>query len=440
VRAPLRSAYDLAGRLATALSTVVPAGRSGKVLRAFEARHGVLERFERWSAAHRNAERPLLWIHAPSVGEGLQARPILELFRSRRPEVQLVYTFFSPSAEGFARGLPADYADYLPFDSVPNARRILASVRPTALVFAKLDVWPLLAAEAHAAGVKLGLISGTLSAGAGRQQPAARTLLGSAYAMLDAVGAISSDDAQRLVSLGVRADRMRVTGDTRYDQVWQRARAFERALAGDATPAAPMVALVNGLRSTRPTLVAGSTWPPDEQVLLRSWEEVQSTVPHARLVIVPHEPTAAHLAPLERWAADQGLRAARPRDAAASTADVVLVDSVGMLAELYALGNAAYVGGGFGSAGLHSVLEPAAFGLPVAFGPRHANSRDATVLLECEGASEVRDHQDASDVLSRWLGVPEAANRAGRAARAAVEAGLGAAEVNFALVEELAGT
>jgi 3-deoxy-D-manno-octulosonic-acid transferase len=281
-------------------------------------------------------------------------------------------------------------------------------------------------------------MSGTLSAAAGRRRPAARALLGDAYRALDAIGAIAADDATRLAELGARPDRMRVTGDTRYDQVWLRARALEAALRDErGVPIPKVLATLRRLQSTRPTLVAGSTWPSDESVLLAAWGEVRESIPLARLIVAPHEPSAGHLASIERWAAARSLAVARLGAPNGADADVVLVDEVGVLAEIYSLGSAAYVGGGFHRAGLHSVLEPAALGVPVLFGPLHGNSRDAGLLLEVEGAVAVRDHQDASDGMTHWLASSEAARRAGRAAQDLVQAGLGAAERTFELMEGL---
>jgi 3-deoxy-D-manno-octulosonic-acid transferase len=422
---PLLSApYAAVAGVANVLARL-PLGGEGKAWRALRARAGVLERIERWAAAQRDTSRPLLWMHAPSVGEGLQARPVLERIRARHPGWQLAYTYFSPSAERFAASLHVDVADYLPFDTAAAAARLLDALRPTALVFAKLDLWPRLAEAAAARGVALGMVSATLSEGSGRSGSLARALLGDAYAALDAVGTIDAQDGARLSALGVRADRIQVTGDTRYDQVAARAAATDRTSA-----------LLAPLASTRPTLVAGSTWPADETVLLPAWRAVRSDVPDARLVIAPHEPTAAHCAPIEAWARESGLSFARLADARA-THDVVLVDRVGVLGDLYALATAAYVGGGFHAAGLHSVLEPAAFGAPVVFGPRHANSRDAGLLIIARGGEAVTDVGSLTEALRIVLGEPDTRSRAGAAALQVVRAGLGAADRSTELVEEL---
>jgi 3-deoxy-D-manno-octulosonic-acid transferase len=419
---PLRVGYEGAALLARALASVAPAS-GGKLLRTFAVRRGVRDRF---AAFVRRPGRPLLWMHAPSVGEGLQARPVLELVRARLAEAQLAYTYFSPSAERFAQSLDVDFRDVLPFDSTADARTALEALAPTALVFSKLDVWPTLAREASTRGVRLGLVSATLARGSSRRGGITAALLREAYARLDRVGAISDDDAERLVELGVSASRISVTGDTRFDQVWARA-----AAARLDSP------LLGPLRGGGPTLVAGSTWPADERHLLGAWRGIRERHPETRMIIAPHEPTAEHVAPIERWCESESLTCARLGGSAAPAADVVLVDRVGVLGDLYALADVAFVGGGFHAAGLHSVLEPAAFGVPVVFGPRHTGSRDAGLLLAARAAATAHDTTSLEAALEAWLDDPVARRSSGDAAREVVRAGLGAAERSYELVATL---
>lgn len=420
----LRVGYEGVARLARALVSVAPPS-GHKLVATFAARRGVIDRYRAFA---RDTARPLLWMHAPSVGEGLQARPVLEMMRARRREAQLAYTFFSPSARAFAAALDVDFHDVLPFDATPDMRAAVRALAPTALVFSKLDVWPTLAREASDRGTRLGLISATLAAGSSRRRGIASALLRDAYGRLDLVGAISTEDADRLVSLGVPARRVSVTGDTRYDQVWARTQGIARAAE-----------LLEPLRCPRPTLVAGSTWPADEAQLLPAWHAVAQRHPEVRLVIAPHEPTPVHLAPIESWAASAGLRLARLGAADAGTADVILVDRVGVLGDLYDLAQLAYVGGGFHAAGLHSVLEPAAFGAPVLFGPRHQASRDARLLLDADGGLEVPNAAALASTLESWARGDAQWRTAGGRARQVVRAGLGAAERSYGLVAELLG-
>jgi 3-deoxy-D-manno-octulosonic-acid transferase len=220
-------------------------------------------------------------------------------------------------------------------------------------------------------------------------------------------------------------------GDARFDQVWLRASAADRD--------SPLLRLFAGFAGA--TLVAGSTWPADERHLLPAVARVRAEGTALRLVLVPHEPTPEHLTASEAALDALGMAHVRLSDVTAGGAAelpvVVVVDGVGMLGELYALADAAYVGGGFGTAGLHSVLEPAAFGAPVLFGPRHANAREAAELVAAGGAFEVDDGADLAQALRRLLEDAALREEAGRAARGYVEAGLGAAERGAALVEAL---
>jgi 3-deoxy-D-manno-octulosonic-acid transferase len=421
----LALAYEGAARLAHALAAVAPASHH-KLLATFAERRGLLAHY---AAFARDPGRPLLWMHAPSVGEGLQARPVLQLARARRPDLQLAYTYFSPSARAFAGTLDVDFRGALPFDTTPDTRAAIAALAPTALVFSKLDVWPTLAREASRRGTRLGLVSATLADASSRRSPLASALLRDAYARLERVGAISAEDADRLVALGVPSVRVSVTGDTRYDQVWARAQAVNRG----GGPLAPLAA------AERFTLVAGSTWPADEAPLLAAWARIarHRSARKPRLIIAPHEPTLAHLASIDRWASGEGLRTARLGTPSQTDADVVIVDRVGVLGELYALADVAFVGGGFHAAGLHSVLEPAAFGAPVIFGPRHHASRDATLLLDADAAVSAGDGAGLEQTIDHWLGSPTDRLAAGDAAKSVVHRGLGAAGRSWELVQEL---
>ena len=428
MNAALRVGYELAAQIArvtAVLAAELAPQTEVKAVRALWARRGIQDRYRAWSAQHRDSRRPLLWMHAPSVGEGLQARPVLELMRQRRPDVQLAYTHFSPSAESLARALDVDFRDYLPFDSQSDGRAALDALRPRALVFAKLDVWPTLSDLAHSRGVRLGLISATLAETSSRRSRWAAAMLRDAYGLLDAVGAVDDADADRLIALGVRRAAIRVTGDTRYDQVWERARR--------TTLDSP---LLGRLRSDRLTVVAGSTWPADEAVLFPAFDLARRRHRSVRLIIAPHETTPAHLAAVDTWA-HTGQHALARLDEATPEDDVVLVDRVGVLGELYALADVAFVGGGFHAAGLHSVLEPAAFGAPVLFGPRFHASRDARLLAQRGGGTAVASLESLTNALIAWLGDSAQRRAAGDSARQLVRDGLGAAERSLQLVESL---
>ena len=425
--------YRLA--VATAVGAAgVGARLNAKLALGVAGRRRLGDRYQAWGAAHRDRRRPLIWFHAPSVGEGLQTRPVIEALRAARPDWQVVYSFFSPSALALSQSLPVDFADYLPWDRPRQVTAALDALAPSALIFGKLDVWPELTLAAAARGVRLGLISATVAESSSRLAWPARAWIAPAYAALDRIGAIDEVDAARLERLGARRQAITVTGDARYDSVAQRAERLDRARE-------PYASLAAGGGADTFTIVAGSTWPADEAVLLPAFAGIRAHGEPVRLLLAPHEPTPGHLSGIERAAHAAGLpepvrlsrllAGAAPKDAV-----LVVVDQTGVLADLYALGQAAYVGGGYHRAGLHSVLEPAVFGVPVAFGPRWRMSRDAGTLIE-RGAAvalPVEGRASLQELWMRWRRDAGLRAQAGAAGAAVVREGRGAAARTAALV------
>lgn len=418
---------------AAAANLLLPAATpfSSKLARGDRERRGAIARWASWAAERRDPARPLLWVHAPSVGEGLQANEVLRILRDRHPDWQLAYTFFSPSAADLASRQPVDRGDYLPYDTPANVAAMLAALAPRALVFTKLDLWPELATGAHRAGVKVGMIAATVSPVSGRLNPLVRHLTQAGYRSLDQAGAIDEPDATRLASLGTDRTAITITGDPRFDSVYRQATAAAEQPFGHLT-------------AERPTLVAGSTWPPDEEALLEAFKHLIASHKNAALVIVPHEPTPRHLDRLDRAAMRRGLHPRRLSALAPGATDqLVIVDRLGVLAGLYRGAALAYVGGGFGLAGLHSVLEPAACGVPTIFGPRWQSSREAGLLLAARAAVHLRAAKPAEaapELAEIWRErIDNPIDRAdqGHRALAVVKKELGAALRNAELVERL---
>jgi 3-deoxy-D-manno-octulosonic-acid transferase len=280
------------------------------------------------------------------------------------------------------------------------------------MVFTQREVWPTLAAEAAARRVPTVLIAGTMPEGAGRISGPGRVLLGPTFRSLRAIAAVSQEDGERFGLLGVRSDRVTVTGDPGIDAARER-------VAGIDREAAHMRIFDGGCE---PVLVAGSTWPSDEDVLIPALTMVRESVPGLRIVLAPHEPDGYDFAALSRKLAANGWTPALLGDVenegevrAVETVhgvDVILVDRVGVLADLYTLATVAYVGGGFHASGihkrgLHSVLEPAAAGVPVLMGPGYQGSVHATRLLAVGAARAVTDAEALAHALEEWLGARE---------------------------------
>lgn len=393
----------------------------GKLGRSVRGRRGVVERFESWAAAHRDPALPLLWVHAPSVGEGLQARAVIEALRDEHPGAQVVFTHFSSSAEGLAAAMPVDFADYLPWDVQADVARVLAALSPSVVAFTKTEAWPVLTAVAGEMDIPCVLIAGTLPEGSTRLRWPGRSMLRPTFERLAAVAAIAEEDADRFGRLGVRAEALSVLGDPAVDS------AFERAQAVDS--AAPFLAPFHSDDS--PWLVAGSTWESDERVLIGAVRRLREAGLTVRLLVAPHEPTPDHVAALtgRLQAAGHSVQTLSAVEATGAVdAEAVVVDRLGVLAQLYTVGQLAYVGGGFGRAGLHSVLEPAAAGIPVMHGPRYQGSRAAVELYRLGGSVAVKDSAGAEEAIRRWVGDPTLAAAAGARAFGYIEAHRGAAD------------
>ncbi|HEY3934927.1 MAG TPA: glycosyltransferase N-terminal domain-containing protein [Gemmatimonadales bacterium] len=415
---------------AVGVPLVPVASRGVRARAAHAARLAAPAAAERWARTHRDPSRPLAWFHASSVGEGLQALAVLDALRVARPDLQIAYTHFSPSAEEFAATVLADWNGYLCYDRRRDVDRMLATLSPQLLVFVKLDLWPELAVRASSEGARTAIVAATVSPASRRLRWPVRAMAKSGYRALDLVAAGSAEDAARMIRLGARAERVAVTGDPRIDSALD---VIDATSVPDSLPPLGDPAMV---------LVAGSTWPGDEAVLLDAFATVRRAQPLARLVLAPHQPTPPHLDRLAAETRERGfsqptfLSAMDP----ASIAPIVIVDRVGVLARLYRAGAMAYVGGGFGTAGIHSVLEPAAAARPVVIGPRDRGSLDAG-MLESAGALIRLDAADPVAGLvatwSGWLSHPAEARAAGAHARAVLDIERGAAARTATLLDEL---
>jgi 3-deoxy-D-manno-octulosonic-acid transferase len=365
------------------------------------------------------------------VGEGLQALAVKDALLARSPDVQVVYTFFSPSAEGLAERFGADVTSYLPWDLRGPIARVLEAVEPDLVVFTKTEVWPVLVAEARRRSVPVAIVGAAVPEGAGRMRWPARRLMRGTWSGIDLACANSDADGVRLEALGVLGPRVRTLGDPGIDSAASR---FDDA-PDDALYLAPF------RDDPRPTVVAGSTWAADEAVLLPALEAVRADLPDLRVIIAPHEPDPDHVSRLVERLRRASWRVATLAQVEATGSaeglDAVVVDRIGVLAHLYGVASVSFVGGGFHAHGLHSVLEPAAAGTPITFGPRHENARAAGDLVEQGGAKVAADPEELAGVLVTWLRTGDAKTRTGRAAARYIESPRGAAERTAACLAQL---
>jgi len=404
---------------------------SRKIADRADARKGIKSRWI--SGARRfDTDSVRVWFHVASVGEFLQAKPVISLLSGNSsPRIETALTFSSPSGinnldkflDSSESGL-ITFADYLPLDTPGNASFCLETLRPDIIVYVKYDLWPNLILEAENRGIPQILISAGLSESSGRYSFPARWFYGRLYSLLNIISASTSKDAGRFTDCSEEA-RVVTGGDTKYDQVYSRISKPDSSLSSPDIPSGPDY------------IVAGSTWPDDERLLLPGFSRLREENSNISLIIAPHEPTDERVEDIIR-SADQLSLAAAPLSGIKGKGKypVIIADGIGYLAELYRVGTIAYVGGGF-SAGVHNVLEPAVLGLPVMFGPGIENSHEAQELKELGAGTVTADAAHFAETADQLLNNPDLLMSIGKSGIEYIESKMGASERYRDLIMEL---
>ena len=370
-----------------------------------------------------------VWFHFTSVGEFEQAKPLIEAIYA---ETRIVLTFFSPSVAPNARSYPyADAAVYLPLDTPRSAERLIRLIEPTLIVFSKFDIWPNLVWRTSKHDIPIIVVAGTLHAESKRLSRFAKPFFRSVHRHIRVHCAISEGDAARFQELCSPTREIVVTGDTRYEQVYRRAITAEsdtEFFPGQGT-------------LKRPILIAGSTYTEDEKVLLPAYQRLRENTPDTflHLILVPHEPTPERISEIRAVLDRQQLAHLCFSDLTSgvdlSEVEVLIVDSVGLLAKLYGLADIAFVGGSFRGS-VHNVMEPAAMAKPVLFGPTIQNAYEAYLLLERGGAKLVHTAQQLADAITMWLNDTNARETAGSIGKQLIEENLGAVDRTLVYLRE----
>ncbi|HOC24447.1 MAG TPA: glycosyltransferase N-terminal domain-containing protein [bacterium] len=390
---------------------------NNKVARGVAGRRALLNRLAEQCAVLPDSG-PRIWIHISSLGEFEQARPIVRALRSRLPGAAIALSFFSPSGYEPARSYrEADLITYLPLDSWRQSGAFLDLLKPSLHLIIRHDIWPNMQRQLQRRGIPSLLVDASLTPQRLRTVRRLRAFIRPVYATFAEVLVTTPDNAAHFHPIYPWPERIHVCGDTRYDQVSQR-----------ALETGKIEFLLESGRFTRERcLVIGSSWPSDERVILPAVVEALARDPGFRVIIAPHETTEEHLRGIESHLAGSGISFLRLGEFSPASPDfqVLLIDRIGLLANLYALGGLAFVGGGFGP-GVHSVLEPAAHGCAVCFGPHHVNSLEAAALLR-RGGGVLIDSTAAMDrALQQFLSGGEEMRRIGGEAGALVRENLGA--------------
>jgi len=368
-----------------------------------------------------------LWLHGASVGEARLAGLLARSVHAARPEVAVSVSCVTRTGR---RALPAppdvQAAFFAPLDVRRRVRPVLRAVAPAALALIETELWPGLVREAAASRSRLAVVNARLAPERMRHYRRLRALYRPLLRAMDRIGAGSAGDAERLLALGARPASLTVTGNLKYDL---------------PAPGHDPLALRRrfGLAPGRPVLVAGSTGEGEDAPVLDAFRALRAERPEAFLVLAPRHPSRAARA--AELAVERGLRPhalSSAHDAAAGEADVLVVDGMGELARLYGMASVAFVGGSLVPVGGHNVLEPAAAGVPVLFGPYTAHAEEpAQALLAAGAARRVADGEALAAAWAALLHDPAACQAMGAAGRRVLDDNRGALGRTTALLLDL---
>ncbi|MBN2814063.1 MAG: 3-deoxy-D-manno-octulosonic acid transferase [Bacteroidales bacterium] len=342
---------------------------STKTRRWISGRFGWRNKIRQWN----RSAGPVLWFHAASLGEFEQGLPLMEAFRQNLPDCKLVLTFYSPSGYEIRKHTPhADYIGYLPLDTPYNAARFIRTIRPTAAFFIKYEFWHFFLKELQKNQIPAFLVSGIFRPGQIFYKWYGRWFANnlSRFHTL-----FVQDDQSAKLAQTVTDRNVMVTGDTRFDRVL--------TTAGKAKHIPIAEAFAKGSLC----IVAGSTWPGDEELLVSYIHQSALTV---KFIIAPHEIEADHISRIESALHVTHIRYSMAHTENVALAKVLIIDNIGMLSSLYRYGQLAYIGGGFGK-GIHNILEAAVYGMPLVFGPEHGKFREALDLIKAGAAFAIND-------------------------------------------------
>lgn len=356
-----------------------------------------------------------IWFHAASLGEFEQGRPLIEKIKAQDPQCKILLTFFSPSGYEVRKNYPlADVVCYLPFDTRRRVREFLDLAQPSVAIFIKYEFWANYLFELKRREIPTYIISAIFRP----EQPFFRWYGAPFRALLHCYTHLYiQDDAskQLLEKAGIQGN-VTVTGDTRYDRVWEIRRA-----AKEIPEVESLLQAADGERVR--TLVAGSSWPQDEEILIPYF----NARPELKLIIAPHEIHEEHLRSIEAMLKRPALRLSAARGKDLRDYSCLIIDCFGLLSSVYRYGEIAYIGGGFG-VGIHNTLEAAVYDIPVIFGPEYRKFREACDLVECGGGFAVHSKSEFTAKMDELLSMPDHLCAAGKASGALVRQNIGATE------------
>ncbi len=363
-----------------------------------------------------NRSYKTLWFHSASMGEFEQAKPIIEKLK-KEDGFNTIISFFSPS--GYDNSLRYPYADvitYLPWDSSNNAKRFLNLTRPNLAVFMRYDIWPNIIWALKKRNIPSFIADATMRPGSKRFLPFAKSFHTALYKNVTKIFCVSVEDKKNFEKFNIPSSKIKVVGDTRFDRVYKKSiEAKSRKLFRD------------GFLEGKKVFVFGSSWESDEEVIFPAIEKLFKYDPDVVMFVAPHEPSVYNVEKIENYFKPEieTIRFSFLNDY--KDEKVIIIDSIGILLTLYYYADIAYVGGSF-KQGIHNVLEPAVYGIPILFGPKIENSQEALKLVELGSGFVVRNKKHAYRTLRTLFKDEKLRKEKGKISHEFVNGNLGATE------------
>ena len=325
-----------------------------------------------------------IWFHAASLGEYEQGLPVMEKIKEKFPNHKIIVTFFSPSGyEVRKNNTVADVTVYLPLDTKSNAQQFLKLTHPEMAFFIKYEYWPNYLNELQKQNVKTYLISGIF-----REKQSFFKWYGGFYrnALKSFHYFFVQNESSKKLLQSIGFNHVKVSGDTRFDRV---VAILERDNSLD---------FIEQFKNDTTTIVIGSSWPKDEELLIHYINQSQGV----KFIIAPHNIKAEQIQQLKQSITKKTVLFSEKENQNLAEFDVFIIDTIGILTKIYSYADIAYVGGGFGNPGVHNLLEPATFGVPIVIGPNYTHFAEATALVNLNGCLSITNQSElkqAFDVL-----------------------------------------
>lgn len=373
--------YNLVVRLAGFLLKIV-ALFNPKMNLFMEGRKSVFQTLEQKIKRTDNT----IWFHAASLGEYEQGLPVIESVKNQFPNHKIVLTFFSPSGfEIRKNNTITDVTIYLPMDTKKNAQEFINLVHPELVFFIKYEYWPNYLAELKKQSIKTYLISGIL-----RENQLFFKWYGGFYR--EALNTftyffVQNENSKKLLQqLG--KNNVAVSGDTRFDRV-------VNILEKDNT-----LDFISQFKNNKLIIVVGSSWPKDEKLLVNF---INSNPLNIKFIIAPHNIKKEQIIELQNSISKKTILLSQKENKNLGEFDVFIIDAIGLLTKIYSYTDIAYVGGGFGNPGVHNLLEPATFGVPIIIGPNYSHFAEAVALVNMEGCSVIKNEQELTETFTNLI-------------------------------------